>query len=127
MEQYLIDTNVVSDFLSDSFSPAARQLMDLAIDNIPNISIITQIELRCWKNDPETELKVKNLIADCVIFDIKNEVIEQCVKIRKGQKIKLPDAIIAATALVYDLTLITHNTKDFSSIQGLKTIDPHKL
>jgi predicted nucleic acid-binding protein len=36
----------------------------------------------------------------------------------------LPDAIIAATALVYDLTLISRNVIDFKGIQGLKVIDP---
>lgn len=42
-------------------------------------------------------------------------------------KTKLPDAIIAATALVYDLILITRNTADFKSIDGLKVVDPHSL
>jgi predicted nucleic acid-binding protein len=40
---------------------------------------------------------------------------------------KLPDAIIAATALVYDLTLISRNAADFKNIQGLKAVDPHSL
>ena len=40
MEQYLIDTNVVSDYLSASFSMVGMALMDKAIDAIPNISII---------------------------------------------------------------------------------------
>jgi predicted nucleic acid-binding protein len=40
---------------------------------------------------------------------------------------KLPDAIIAATALVYDLTLITRNTSDFKNMEGLKVINPFDL
>jgi predicted nucleic acid-binding protein len=55
MEQYLIDTNVVSDYLSDSFAAAGMALMDIAIDAIPNISIITQIELLCWDTDKMTK------------------------------------------------------------------------
>jgi predicted nucleic acid-binding protein len=39
--------------------------------------------------------------------------------------IKLPDAIIAATALVYELTIITRNTKDFEKIEGLNVINPY--
>ena len=38
--------------------------------------------------------------------------------------IKLPDAIIAATALVYDLTLISRNVSDFKNIEGLKVLNP---
>ncbi len=45
MQQYLIDTNVVSDYLSASFPAAGMDLMDMAIDAVPNISIIIQFEL----------------------------------------------------------------------------------
>jgi hypothetical protein len=40
---------------------------------------------------------------------------------------KTPDAIIAATAIVHGLTLLSRNLKDFTSIQGLMVIDPHTL
>jgi predicted nucleic acid-binding protein len=49
MGQYLIDTNVVSDYLSASFNSAGILFMDTVIDSIPQISVITQIELLCWK------------------------------------------------------------------------------
>ena len=44
--------------------------------------------------------------------------------IRKKQKIKLPDAIIAATALVYELSLVSRNVSDFKNIDGLQLINP---
>jgi hypothetical protein len=47
MEQYLIDTNSVSDYFSLSFSDAGMKFMDTVLDAIPNLSIITQIELLC--------------------------------------------------------------------------------
>ncbi|MBS1751893.1 MAG: hypothetical protein JST63_18485 [Bacteroidetes bacterium] len=43
---------------------------------------------------------------------------------RKTYNIKLPDAIIAATALSYELILITRNTIDFKNINNLKLINP---
>ena len=46
---------------------------------------------------------------------------------KPGHKIKTPDAIIASTAIVNGLTLITRNTKDFKNIEGLKIIDPYEL
>jgi len=55
---------------------------------------------------------------------LTEEVEKQTIQIRKIKKIKLPDAIIAATAMVYNLTLVTHNMDDFKSIQGLKIINP---
>jgi predicted nucleic acid-binding protein len=126
MEQYLIDTNVVSDYLSASFPAAGMALMDTAVDAVPNISIITQIELLCWNTDETTTQNVKNFITDSIVLDTSSDVITQCVNIRKGKKIKTPDAIIAATALAHGYTLITNNEKDFANIKGLKIINPNK-
>ncbi|MBK8634144.1 MAG: hypothetical protein IPN72_11545 [Saprospiraceae bacterium] len=75
MEQYLIDTNVVSDYLSASFPTAGITLMDTAINAIPNISIITQIELLCWNTDEATTQSVKDFITDSVVMDISPDVI----------------------------------------------------
>jgi predicted nucleic acid-binding protein len=127
MEQYLIDTNVVSDYLSASFPASGMALMDIVVDAIPNISIITQIELLCWNTDEATTENVKSFITDSVIIDISPDVILHCVEMRKGKKLKTPDAIIAATALAYGFTIITANEKDFANIKGLKIINPFKL
>ena len=127
MEQYLIDTNVVSGYFSASFSPAGMALIDTAIDAIPNLSVITQIELLCWKTDAAIEQGIKEFIADSNVLNITPDVIAACVDLRKGKKIKTPDAIIAATALAYNYTIITNNEKDFVNIKGLKLLNPHKL
>lgn len=57
-------------------------------------------------------------------FDMVDNTINQT---RQQYRIKLPDAVIAATSLVYDLALITHNIADFINVQGLKVIDPYRL
>jgi predicted nucleic acid-binding protein len=127
MEQYLIDTNIISDYFSDSLGVAGSLLLDKVIDVIPNLSVITQIELLCWNTDVQTEQNIKNFIADSIILSITPEVINHCVALRKNKKIKTPDAIIAATALAFDFTLITNNEKDFTNIQNLKLLNPHKV
>ena len=93
----------------------------------PTFSVITQIELLCWDTDIVTEQNVRNFIADSVILDINPDVINHCVALRKNKKIKTPDAIIAATALAYNFTLVTGNEKDFANIKGLKLLNPHRL
>lgn len=127
MEQYLIDSNVVSDYLSASLSAAGIDFLDSVIDAVPNLSVISQIELLCWNTDKATTENVKNFIADSVILDISPDVIAHCVALRKDKKIKTPDAIIAATALAHGFVLITNNEKDFANIKGLKIVNPHKL
>lgn len=77
--------------------------------------------------DDITSENVKAFIADSVVLEIDPDVISQCVMIRKGKKIKTPDAIIAATALAHGYTLITNNERDFANIRGLKIINPHKI
>ena len=127
MERYLIDTNVISDYFS-AFLPAnGLCFMDAVIDAVPNLSIISQIELLCWKTDTVKEQRVKDFIADSTIFNITPSVIAHCVDIRRNKKIKTPDAIIAATAMVHNHILVTNNEKDFTNIKGLKIINPFKI
>jgi len=93
MEQYLIDTNIISDYFSASLPAKGLQFIDSVIDDIPNISVISQIELLCWKTDIDIEQGVKNFIADSIILDITPDVITHCVNIRRDKKVKIPDAI----------------------------------
>ena len=88
MEQYLIDTNVVSDYLSASLSKVGMDFLDTVIDTIPNLSVISKIELLCWKTDKITTEGVKNFVADSIILDIAPNVISYCVAVRKSKKIK---------------------------------------
>lgn len=127
MEQYLIDTNVISDYFSKLFPEVGINLIDEAIDATPNLSIITQIELLSWKTENTTEQQIKNFILDSVIWEVTPDVVTECVRIRRSKKIKTPDAIIAATALVNNFTIITNNEKDFENIRGLIIVNPHKL
>lgn len=127
MERYLIDTNVVSDYFSASLPATGLLFMDSVIDVIPNLSVITQIELLCWKTDIAKEQAVKDFISDSEILEITPNVISYCVNIRRDKKVKTPDAIIAATAIANDYTLISNNDKNFKSIQGLKYINPYSM
>ncbi|WP_394330468.1 PIN domain-containing protein [Spirosoma radiotolerans] len=55
-------------------------------------------------------------------------VADKTIDLRKrDKKLKLGNAIIAATALVYGFTILTRNTKDFRHIDGLDCINPHEF
>lgn len=99
--------------------------MDTIVNDTPIISIINRIEL-LGHNQAGIE-KFKILVASCTVVELTESVILKTIAIRKSRRIKIPDAVIAATALVYDLTLITHNLSDFEGIEGLKMIDAHSL
>ena len=127
MEQYLVDTNIISDYFSASLPANGLQFMDIVIDAIPNLSVISQIELLCWKTEAVKEQQVKDFISDSIIFNITPNIITYCVNIRQNKKIKTPDAIIAATAMAHGYTLVTNNEKDFVNIKGLKIVNPFKI
>lgn len=127
MGQYLIDNNVISSYFSGLFSENAMLFVADVFDQKPNISVITEIEALSWLNpDKSKEAVVKSFIEDSNILNLSPDIVAQCVKIRRSQKVKTPDAIIAATAIVHNLTLITSDN-DFNNIQDLKIIDPYSL
>lgn len=127
--KYIWDTNTAIYYLQQQFPPDAEKFIDNSLtDSIPCISAITEIELLCWKTDNSNDLNtLHNFISDALVIELEKPIKLKTAEIRKLLKVKLPDAIIAATALVYDLTLITRNTKDFINITGLQIIDPYNL
>jgi hypothetical protein len=124
--KYLWDTNTAIYYLQRQFSPSAEQFMDSILQEYqPSISAITEIELLCWKTASESDLTVlRNFIEDSVVFELEKEIKTKTAELRKTNKIKLPDAIIAATAVVHNLTLLTRNVSDFQNIQDLSVLNP---
>jgi len=127
MGQYLIDNNVVSDYLMDVYAEKTMYFISDVINRIPNISVITEIEALSWLAPDEIyETIIKEFIKNANILPLSKKVVAECIKIRRSKKIKTPDAIIAATAIVYDLTLIT-NDNDFKNIRNLQTLNPFDI
>jgi predicted nucleic acid-binding protein len=68
-----------------------------------------------------------SFMNDSIIFNLDNATADKSIEIRKAHKIKLPDAIIAATALIHNLILITRNISDFKNIEGLRVINRYEI
>jgi predicted nucleic acid-binding protein len=125
--RYLWDTNAVAYYLQKNFS---QETLIWINDNVIHyqvaMSSITQIELLSWKINDLNDIKVLNdFISDSVIFELEPSIKLKTVELRRTYSIKLPDAIIAATALMMDLTLIS-NDRGFSKIASLKLFNPFK-
>jgi len=126
MEQkYLIDTNVIIDNFGNKLPEKARTLL-YSIDL--TVSAVTKIEVLGWINATTEQLKpLSDFMEITNILPISEAVIDKTIVIRQTKKIAIGDAIIAATALVYGLILISRNISDFINIEGLQTLDPHGL
>ena len=85
-------------------------------------SEFTEIELKGRFNITNAELEqLDKIFGDIVILTFNNEIKERAIKLRHKKKLKLPDALIVATAMWIDLPFITAD-KDFKNISGLKLI-----
>ena len=119
---YLLDTNTVIDFSSKKLPESAHKQLALIIDDAPQISIINKIELLSITNVPS---QIVMFIEAASIIYLDEAIAEKTIHLRRKYKIKLPDAVIAATAIVNDLRLISHNISDFRRIDELKLIDSY--
>lgn len=124
--RYLWDTNTVIYYLQQQFPLSAEQFMDNVLQTFPAaISVITELELLCWKTAKENDIEIlKSFIRDSVIIELDNEIKQRTVEFRKSFNIKLPDAIIAATASSNNLNLLTRNFSDFRKLPNLEIINP---
>jgi predicted nucleic acid-binding protein len=126
-QEYLIDSNILIGYLDNKLPKNGTLFMHTVINNIPKISVITKIEILRF-NTTETAYKtLEDFINISVVQDLSNDIVDQTIQLCKSRKIKLPDAIIAATAIANDMILITRNVSDFKAIQSLRIIDPFSL
>lgn len=108
MSRALIDSNVLIDFLKAI--PAARD--ELARYSSPSISVVSWIEVMSGVTEEE-EAVPRNFLAKFERIELTTDIAERAAAIRRERRIKLPDAIIQATAEVKALLLVTRNERDF--------------
>lgn len=117
---YLIDTNIIIYYLEGehaavSFLSENRGKMA--------ISCITWMETLSYPFSKDEERIVRAFLQEFRLIEIAAPVMELAVGLRRKKKIKLPDAIIAASATHNELVLVTRNTKDFKGAIT-RTLDP---
>lgn len=76
MGQYLIDNNVISHYFSNFFSPKGMAFVADIIDQIPNISVITEIEALSWTSKDKNKEKIlRQFINDANIIGLSKDVV----------------------------------------------------
>ncbi len=119
--RYLIDTNIVIYYFNGLI--ADEQIHALLAQDF-TLSVITKIEFLGWSRfatDVALYEKAKQFIGYAQVLGITDEIAAKTIELRQHFKTKKPDAIIAATALVNGLSVVTNNTSDFSRL-GIKTV-----
>jgi len=115
--QAFCDTNIAIYLLSGD-----EHLAELLQGMDTKLSFITELELLSKPGITKTEMiRTKAFINQCTVVDISPLIKSKVIEIRQTMKIKLPDAIIAASAITLSLPIITAD-KQFDKIPGLSVI-----
>jgi predicted nucleic acid-binding protein len=106
----LVDTDIFIDHLRGAreLKPGKHRL---------HYSVVTRAELFAGTSGPDL---VAQLLAPFHEMDVNRPIAERAGRIRRETGVRLPDALIAATALEHRLSLATHNEKDFSPVRGVR-------
>lgn len=127
-KKHILDTNAVIDYVGDKLDPRSAVAMDKLVNDGLNTSIVVKIETLGFNGDEVEMQKLTDFISLATMFYVDDLIADQTIQLRKiYRKLKLGDAILAATALVNDFILISRNIKDFEFIEGLECINPHEL
>ena len=121
---YLLDSNVIIGYLAAKIPISGMETISAIVDQTPRISVISQIEVLRFSDTPDNEKVLSDFIDLAIIHPLSHGTVMRTIEICKQNKIKLPDAIIAATALTENLVLVTRNIDDFKYISALKLLNP---
>ncbi len=120
----LLDTNIVI----HACQPGGDWLAPWTTDPDAAIASVTRIEALGFAGiSPVEETAIREFIQTSPIYALDEEVIEQAIQLRQLKKMKLGDAIIAATAMAYGIPLVTRNADDFKHIPGLDLRNPFAI
>jgi hypothetical protein len=111
----LLDSDVLVDHLRGH-----RRI--LAGNDQLHVSTITRAEL--FAGRATEERRIRRLLAPMTDLPVDVAVAERAGRLRRGTQLRLPDALIAATALEHRLTLVTRNMRDFEGVKGLRLRTP---
>lgn len=87
-------------------------------------SAMTRLEVLGYSGlTPSDEKALRELLAEFEEVQVESVVIEEAIRLRKLHRLKSPDAIIAATALLQQAEVVARNTSDFKKVSGLTVLD----
>ena len=114
--KFLLDTNILL--------YVAGKRLDIA--DLPTgeyyISFVTELEILSYPSlTSKEETQLRKLLADTPVIDANREIKDLAISLRRQYRLKLPDALIAATARALKATLLT-NDKEFDAIKEITTL-----
>lgn len=123
----LLDTNIVIGFLN-GHEAITRFFNRKETQKKFTISQITRMELLGFPNITQDEIKIiQEFLMGVDVFALSDEVADETIELRRTTRLKLPDAIIVATAMVHKLLLVTCDEHLIKSVPELPSVNPTLL
>jgi len=122
----LLDSNI----LIYSAQPENEFLRQLIAERAPAVSAVSYVEVLGYHRLSDSERShftaffFTAFFAEARVLPLSQPVLDAAVRLRQAKKIKLGDSLVAGTALLYDLILVTRNVDDFIGIDGLRILNP---
>jgi len=120
----VFDSNILIYYLNGVFSSHRRNRVDGWIRQGVFISVVSRIEILGFAQPQRDRNRARTFLTLFQEIDLQEEIVEETISVRRQHSIKVPDAIIAATALDLEVPLVTRNTSDFDDIEGLGLRNP---
>lgn len=122
---YLYDTNIFIYYLAGDETVFEFFSEAFLNNNYVMTSPIVRIELLCFSDLSDEEVEViEDLLSQFDSIPISRKIENSTIALKRKHKIKLPDAVIAATSLCQGAVLVTRNVRDFQGIAELKLENP---
>ena len=117
----LLDSNIII----YSAQPENAFLRQLIAEGTPAVSAVSYVEVLGYHLLSAADRShFEAFFAEARILPLSQPVLDAAVRLRQAKKIKLGDALVAATALVHELAVVTRNVDDFLGIEGLEVLNP---
>ena len=127
-QRYLMDSNVLIDYIALRLPRTGSDFVENIFNTYFLISVAVKIEVLGYNDVPNKMRAMEEFVDTATVLPLDDIVTHKTIELRRlHKKLKLGDAIIAASALVHNLTLLSRNLADFKNIEGLSVIDPHTL
>lgn len=122
--ELLFDTNILIYHLNGRLNEPGTDLLRQGLSGQGAYSVISRIEVLGFEQSLAADTKAKRVLSRLIELPLTSEIAESTIILRKRFRIKVPDAIIAATALEYSLQFVTRNQDDFVKVEDLRLINP---